>query len=189
MEFLIISSTKMKVKLSEDEVKRYSLSDIESERVETGMRKGLWQLIDIAKERHGFSCSGEKLLVQFYKSDLGGELFITKLLRQTGKSEKLLDGASNITLLFERRSIYKFTDADSLIRSLIACNDDIPDTARLYFSDEGCYYLIFTTRPDGATDVNLFSEYGEPVSEALMPSILEHSVLLGDSRELASFKG
>ena len=187
MEFLIISSTKMKVKLSYEEIKKYSLADIESERVDSDMRKGLWQLIDIAKERHGFSFGAEKLLVQFYKTDFGGELFITKLLKQTPKSEKLLEGASNVTLLREKQVIYRFYDADSVIRAIMSRGSEISCSFELYLSDDECYYLILTARGDSISDVICLSEYAEEVSDCLYASIIEHSRFLGSTAELSCF--
>lgn len=185
MEFLIISATKMKVKLSDEEIKKYSLADIEAERVDAGMRKGLWQLIDIAKEKHGFSFDGEKMLVQFYKTDFGGELFITKLVRQPQKSEKLLEGASNITLLREKKTVFRFSNADSVIRALLVRGFDVPHRCELYLSDDECYYLILTERSESASYVNCLSEYAEEVPECLLSSILEHSKFLGGADELS----
>ena len=177
----------MKVKLSDDEIKKYSLYEIESERVEIGMRKGLWQLMDIAKARHGFSLSGEKLLIQFYKTDLGGELFVTKLSRQSQRAEKLLDGASNITLLKEESLILRFADADSVIRALLVLGASEPYGAQLYFSDDECYYLVCTVRGGAFSDIGFLSEFGEQVPEEVFPAILEHSRLLAKNGELSQF--
>ena len=185
MEFLLISPTKMKVKLTFEEIKKYSLTDMEAERVDSGTRKGLWQLMDIAKEKHGFKLNGEKMLVQFYKTDFGGELFVTKLVKESARTEKMLEGATNITLLKENRSIYRFSDADSVIRALLRCARLLPATAELYYSDDRFYYLMLTVRRDSITDTDFLSEYGEQIPQALASSILEHSRLLGGTDELS----
>ena len=185
VEFHIISSTKMKLRLSDDEIKKYSLSAIESDSVDSGSRKGLWQLIDIAKEKHGFSFGGEKLLVQFYKTDTGGELFITKLLKQSEKSERILESAENITLLREKRKIYRFTDADAVICAIRSSMSELPHSTELYFSDDGCYYLVFIVRYGGAAQLVSLCEYGNEVDECCMASVTEHSTRLGGAVELS----
>lgn len=185
MEFLVVSSTKLKVRLSEEEIVKYSLADIDSEKVEKGMRRGLWQLIDIAKERCGFAFSGEKLLVQFYKTEGGGELFITKLVYRSQKTEKLLEGASNVTLLNEKYEIFRFLTADMVIRAFERLKKLRYEEISLYYSDDGCFYVTVTTREGDTSVSSPLLEYGEEIAGNMISAVIEHSKLIGTSDTLA----
>ena len=78
MELILISNTKLKIMLNEDDMKQYKIGS-EADCAESGTRKAIRSLLEHAKEQVGFNTDGEEIFVQLYTSKKGGcELFVTK---------------------------------------------------------------------------------------------------------------
>lgn len=76
----MISDSKLKIMLTSDDMKEYSLdcSTLDYENTET--RRAFWSILDEAKHRTGFDAASEKVFVQVYPSRAGGcEMYVTKL--------------------------------------------------------------------------------------------------------------
>ncbi len=87
MELIVISDNKLKIMLSGEDLKQYSLdcSMLNYENTET--RKAFWSILDEAKHRTGFDAASEKVFVQVYPSRSGGcEMYVTKLGMFSGKN-------------------------------------------------------------------------------------------------------
>ena len=80
MELIMISSSKLKIMLTSEDMKEYSLdcNTLNYENTET--RRAFWSILDEAKHRTGFDAASERVFVQVYPSKKGGcEMYVTKL--------------------------------------------------------------------------------------------------------------
>lgn len=80
MELIVISNSKLKIMLTSEDMREYSLdcNTLDYENTET--RRAFWSILDEAKQRTGFDAASEKVFVQVYPSKKGGcEMYVTKL--------------------------------------------------------------------------------------------------------------
>ena len=86
MELIMISDSKLKIMLTSEDMKEYSLdcNTLSYENTET--RRAFWSILDEAKHRTGFDAASERVFVQVYPSKKGGcEMYVTKLGIFSGK--------------------------------------------------------------------------------------------------------
>ena len=80
MEFLKISSGKVKIMLSAADMQKWKLSSDSKLTGDSILKSRVFKLLDHVKRHYDFEYEGDKLLIQFYPSrDGGAELFVTKL--------------------------------------------------------------------------------------------------------------
>ena len=78
MELILISNTKLKIMLDEDDMQEYKLND-DCDCTEPETRKAIRTLLDKARTEVGFNTDGAEIFVQLYASHKGGcEIFVTK---------------------------------------------------------------------------------------------------------------
>ena len=78
MELILISNTKLKIMLSENDMRYYKINE-EADCAEPETRRAIRSLLERAREQIGFNTEGSEIFVQLYTSRRGGcELFITK---------------------------------------------------------------------------------------------------------------
>ena len=80
MDLIYINDHKLKIMLTDNDMKRYSLdsSSIDCDDKET--RVILWDILSEAKESTGFDTDGGRIFIQLYPSREGGcEMYVTKL--------------------------------------------------------------------------------------------------------------
>ena len=88
MELIMISNSKLKIMLTSEDMKEYSLdcNTLSYENTET--RRAFWSILDEAKHRTGFDAASERVFVQVYPSKKGGcEMYVTKLGVFSGKKQ------------------------------------------------------------------------------------------------------
>lgn len=188
LEFLIINGNKLKISLSAEEIEKYTLSDDDKTSDEPGMRKSFWRILDIARDKCGFNASGEKVLIQFYKTSGGGEMFVTRLGKLTGTAEKTLAASPNVTMLSSQQVIYSFSEINNLIGAVKQLCPSSLEKCALYFCDNKLYYLVAEERVGRSklSELSVLSEYGESVSPTLIQYIIEHSVKISENGALAA---
>ncbi len=80
MELIVISDSKLKIMLSGEDMKQYSIDCETLDYENTETRRAFWSILDEAKQRTGFDAASEKVFVQVYPSKDGGcEMYVTKL--------------------------------------------------------------------------------------------------------------
>lgn len=170
--------------ITKDEAREYDIASDECDYADANVRRAFWRILDIARERCGFDTTGEKVLIQYYPSESGGEIFVTKLGHLASATERTLQKSQNVAMLSSRRLIYKFSELESLIGACKRTGREAADReAQLYFSDDGCYYLFLEERATvGApSDLSHFSEFATEIPTVLEPYIIEHSrCILGE---------
>lgn len=84
MELLLISSSKLKVTLSESDMQSYSLTCDTLDYDNTETRRAFWDIFDVAKHETGFDAASDRVFIQVYPSKSGGcEMYITKLINKS----------------------------------------------------------------------------------------------------------
>ena len=90
MELIVISPTRLKIMLTEPDMRRYALSADTAGCADGETRRSLRRLFDDARKETGFETEGARLLIQLYASRTGGcEIFVTKLGDQNAETEAL----------------------------------------------------------------------------------------------------
>ena len=113
MDFLVVSDSKLKIMMSREEMKKY---DIDNENIDYDnpkTRRSFWRILDAARTGCGFEASGDKVLIQFYPSKDGSEIFVTKLGVVSSGTEKTIAKSSKIAMLSSRVVIYRFSSFSS----------------------------------------------------------------------------
>ncbi len=185
MEYLIISENKLKIMLSAEEVASYGIESEIADYRDPEIRRSFWRILDRARDECGFKVTGEKLLIQYYPSRSGAEIFVTKLGKISSGMERSLCGSDSIAMLTSKNMIYRFDSIDSLhrlCREIVrSCEDAKGD---VYFSEDGCYYLFFEERSDyrALSPFSVISEFGEEIPQNISSYIKEHSepLAIGD---------
>ena len=145
MEFLLIGQSKIKIVLSESELRKYKL-DRECGDLESPVsRRAFWRVLEAAREAVGFDPAGDKVLIQFYPTKShGSEIFITKLGLLSESSAELVSRSDRVSMISKRESIYVFEGIEELIGAVKAIKrtvgDDIPD-CDVYLAPSGRYFL------------------------------------------------
>lgn len=178
MEFLVISENKMKIMLTAEEVKRYGIESDASDYSDPEVRRAFWRILDRSSEECGFKFAGNKLLIQYYPSNSGAEIFVTRLGRISLAAERTISGAESVAMLSSKRMIYRFERLEDLrwvCRELSCRGEDI--TSEAYLSEDGCYYLLFEERCEvgGLSPFSVVSEFAEEIPCNMEIYIKEHS--------------
>lgn len=80
MELILISSSKLKIMLSDADMEKYDLKAETVDYDNTATRRAFWSILDDAKNETGFDAASDRLFIQMYPSKDGGcEMFVTKL--------------------------------------------------------------------------------------------------------------
>ena len=183
MEFLVISENKMKIMLSYDEMKHYGIEGEKSDYKDPLIRKSFWQILDRAREECGFESRGEKILLQYYPSRTGGEIFVTKLGRLSLGLERSISATDSIAMLSSKNMIYRIENREDVRRLYkIIRENDSDAKGEIYLSDDGYYYLFFEERSDASilSPCSVAAEFGEEIPQMLRVYISEHSERIGD---------
>lgn len=186
MEFLIISENKMKIMLAPEEVMYYGIESERTDYRDPLVRKAFWKILDRARAECGFKVTGEKLLIQYYPSKHGAEIFVTKLGKISATVQRSISETDSVAMLSSRNMIYRFDSFDELFRLCREINKNSSDyTSDVYLSEDGCYYLFFEERSEVASlsPFSVASEFGEEIPQTMELYIKEHSVpiALGDA--------
>ena len=163
MEFLLIGESKLKVVLSDVEMREYNLDPCIDTGGGAGVRRAFWKILDKAKDKVGFDPAGDKVLIQFYPVSSGGcEIFVTKLGILPESSARLISKSNKIEVLSRNEGVYVFNSLDDLIALCRVIREKVGDNrlkSDVYFLG-GEYYLSIL-------------EYGKGGETTEFPCILE----------------
>ncbi len=190
MEFLRIGEAKIKIIMSDEELKRYGLTDVPD--CGPSCRRAIWQVLDIAKGEVGFDPAGDKILVQFYPlKGSGCELFITKLGILAPSSVKLVSKSDKVTMLSRKQSYYLFDSLDELrlvAREIMSRTDGTPPRSDVY--SEGDIYILSIEEYGRGGEISEYpciSEFGRLLSADVSLYVCEHFARLTDGDAIAGF--
>ena len=161
MELILISENKLKITLSECDMKQYDLdcNTIDYDNTET--RRAFWSILDEAKHRTGFDAASQRVFIQLYPSKEGGcEMYVTKLELKSSKE------SHHALLPLSRRFLaFSFERLDELIgvcRRLRAI--DFSGSSEAHRSNTGRYVLIIDEPEEnayiGLSEHSFIDEFG-----------------------------
>ncbi len=182
MEFLVISANKLKIMLDKSELENFGLDKEDIDYSDSEVRNSFWNILDIAEHKCGFNCKGEKILIQFYPSKSGGEIFITKLGLLSKSAERSLAESSRVAMLSSKVKIYKFDELSDIKAAFNVTKSALPENLRVYSGYNGEYYLIFEERCPKSLSV--MSEFARELPRELEFYIIERAELIENPHEL-----
>ena len=177
---MLVGEAKLKITLSEDEAKAYDLN-ITDQSIDTAKaRRGFWRIIERAREEVGFDTSGDKVLIQFYKTGKGGcEIFVTKLGLLSPSAAKLISKSERITLLDKGMSFYSFASESDLIAAAKALKNNpsgLVPRGDMYVSDDGEVFLGLEEIASGgySAEFPIILEFGYRLPDEAEIYVREH---------------
>ncbi len=187
MEFILISSTKLKIMLSKGDLEEFDLRTDTLDYANTETKRMFWDIIGRAKRAVGFSCDGMRVLVQLYTSHDGGcEMFVTKLGEAYDEYESF-DGQEPARLhcktLYKkdeghtRRGVFCFDTLECLITVCRRLFDiGYAEDSSAYISDDRRYFLFLdgldATGYMPLDEYSFICEYGSPANMTATAELL-----------------
>ncbi len=162
MEFLVVSDTKLKITVTEQECSRYGIDRCDSEFSGSEVKNIIRELLQLAKDECGFDADGEKILVQMYPlPDRSCELFITKIANLPWRERKAVDSSDRLKTYETAVGVYCFSGLDTLIQAVRAVYRQ-GACADLYSASNGDYYIqLAECLSGGLSEYEVFREYGK----------------------------
>ncbi len=169
MELILISASKLKIMLTDSDMKKYDLSAETVDYDTTATRRAFWSILDDAKDETGFNAASDRVLIQMYPSRDGGcEMFVTKIngsgtenkAPPVTESEKRRRGRERTQ---EKTVVYSF---DSLATLMAVCRrlfrTHWRGCSRAYREQMGRCYLFLSDKSmdDLALRYAFLGEYG-----------------------------
>jgi len=177
MDFLVVSDSKLKIMMSREDMKKYGIDGDNIDYDNPKTRRSFWKILDAARESCGFEASGDKVLIQFYPSKDGSEIFVTKLGLISAGAERTIAKSSKVAMLSTRRAVYKFSTLSSLTAAtrIIDCGE-CERPPRAFFDENGFYYIVAEERmgSDRFSEISAICEYGHEIPSSLASYIIEH---------------
>lgn len=181
MELILISSSKLKIMLTGEDMAKYALDAESADYDNTATRRAFWSILDDVKNQTGFNAAGDRVFIQLYPSKDGGcEMFVTKmgLLCSMNEEQKkglsIMNGKATKTLIEklgesdgrERIGAYVFDELSSLLAVCHhLCSRKWRGKSEAYRGHDGKCYLILSekTRDMSATldRLSFITEYGK----------------------------
>lgn len=167
MELILINENKLKITLSECDMKQYDLDCDTIDYDNTETRKAFWSILDEAKHRTGFDAASQKVFIQLYPSKEGGcEMYVTKL--SLNSLPESLEHKQSLALLPLSRRYLAFTfDSLDLVISVCRrlCAIDFSGKSECYLMD-GKRYLLIIDEPEenayiGLCEHTFIEEFGK----------------------------
>ena len=200
MELIIINENKLKITLSECDMKQYCLDCATIDYDNTETRRAFWSILDEVKHRTGFDAASQRVFVQLYPSKEGGcEMYVTKL-GEKHKCEETSDpvpDSHRLKPLPRRRVAYSFSSLSNLLAVCKRLSEiGFPEKSSAFRSciDDEKYFLLLEEPEENAylpvTELSFIFEYGK--SENLKNTLLllnEHAVPLCRSNAVETLSG
>ena len=179
MEFLVVSDSKLKIMMSKEDMIKYEIDGEDIDYDNPKVRRSFWRILDAAKESCGFNVAGDKILIQFYPSKDGSEVFVTKLGILSDGAEKAISKSSKVAMLTTKRAIYQFSSFKSLVTAAkIIKNEELERRPKAYFDESGAYYIIADERRGASgknSEITPISEFGKELPSTISGYVAEHS--------------
>ena len=176
VDFLVVSDSKLKIMISRDEMKKYGIDGDNIDYDDPKTRRSFWRILDVARERCGFSASGDKVLIQFYPGEDGSEIFVTKLGLVSRGAERTIARSNKVAMLEARIAVYRF---DQLEYAAMAARYILGEElrgSRAFVDERGLYYIITEERSiSRGGELRSISEFGTELPASLGGYIMEHA--------------
>ena len=206
MEFILINDNKIKVMLTEDDLREFEIETEELDYSNTDTKRMFWDVLSRAKKLTGFDTDGQRVLVQLYPSRHGGcEMFVTKIGTLCSADENCAIN-KRTPIISERITLDKGTDIshkpnknlaafsfESLNEAIAVCRRlsqlKYTEDSSAYIGDDNRYYLILTgIDVSGYTmdKYSFISEFGTIENiESTKNYLFEHSTPIGKRKAVS----
>jgi negative regulator of genetic competence, sporulation and motility len=178
MEIIRIGEHKLKLILSDEDLKKHKLTLEKLDYGNTETRRILWQILDEAKEKTGLDAAADKTLVQAYPGRKSGcEIYVTRLGARSGG-------------IRGRHSIYCFSNPDDLFTvSRELSHAGARYESALYKDERENFYLCIKEplvssiqKEDPVTPLSFIEEYGKKIKDnVFFAYIREHGECLRET--------
>ncbi len=181
MEIIRIGSDKLKLILTDGDLKKYSLKFEGLDYDNTETRRVLWQILDEAKKETGFDAAAERTLVQAYPGRRGGcEIYVTRLAERTRGNG--------------REEVYRFQEADALFKVADIAAARGEEYASALYREEEAYYLLVllprSAKESQLSSLSFIEEYAERLKgSGTLAYIREHGECLIEKGALEKLHG
>ncbi len=191
MELIRISTDKLKIVLSEADMKEHTLTCETMDYDNTETRRAFWSILDEAKHRTGFDAAAGRVLIQVYPLRHGGcEMYVTRLNAEA-------DGAGEVACTVDeapwddKLSVFRFSSLRELTEACfqLHCAAYDGDSAAYCAGEPGggrAYYLLL----HGGRNAACMCEYGSKRnSDLIQPYLAEYGSVLCEKNAVAAFSG
>ncbi|MBQ8358066.1 MAG: adaptor protein MecA [Clostridia bacterium] len=197
MEWIRISTNKLKIMLSAEDARRYALNCETADYADVVTREAFREILTDVRKETGFDATDDKVYIQMYPSKEGGcELFVTKmgllLTEEKDKNENHTSKLLNIEAKNEkshrtvrkRSASFLFPSFEHLVALCRRMTDTYRGESEIWRDEQGIWWLILTENGNPLTirdDYRFIREYGRMVSAEEARIILpEHGVRICD---------
>ncbi len=192
MEFLLIGDSKLKIVLTDSDMKKYNIDAARSDCTDPLCRRAVWSILDKAKEAVKFDPAGDKVLVQFYPvKDAGCEVFVTKLGILSASSAKIISNSDRVDILSRESLLYAFDGLEylTLAAKAIIKSGKLPSKSDAYLGEGDRYFLVVEEygKSGQVSEFPCLLEFGKSLPKDFTVYILEHASLLVRSTAIEYF--
>jgi len=160
MELILISSDKLKVIMSSDDLKSFNLTADDLDYTKVSTKHFFWSIIDKAHEQTGFNADKSKLYVQVFPSNDGGcEIFIKRSDNTEHEGENTPKSKTKVVAsqLKESFLVLGFKELCLLCSRMI--EDDLRLHTSLYYDHSGKYILIVEKNKEIPSYIQSYAKY------------------------------
>lgn len=153
MELILISENKLKITLSECDMRQYDLDCDTIDYDNTETRRAFWSILDEAKHKTGFDAASQRVFIQLYPSKEGGcEMYVTKLSLKALPPPEEASRSPHALLPLSRRTLAFSFDSLELMLSVCRrlCAIDFSGSSEAYRLDCGAYVLMIDEPEENA---------------------------------------
>lgn len=203
MELIRINENKLKIMLSEGDMKQYAIDCASLDYDNTETRRAFWSILDEAKHQTGFDAASQRVFVQLYPSKEGGcEMFVTKLGSpplpvEPSESPEPMEfaplGCHCLTPLRHTDILYAFPSLEVLLSVCRRLNTlGFSEPCSAWKRDDGQYLLLLSEREENLyiplSELTFLCEYGtKENAESALLLLEEHGTCLCRKNTVAAF--
>ena len=180
MEWIRISTNKLKIMLSAEDARRYALNCENADYADLMTREAFREILTDVRQETGFDATEDKVYIQMYPSKGGGcELFVTKLgLLLTEDDHEAPSGAKNQVNdaqkakkqpqpTRKRSTCACFSSLEHLLALCRRLSVSYTGESEIWLDEGGTWWLILTEEGDlkvGRGHLSFIQEYGQTVA-------------------------
>ena len=179
MKYIRVGLNKLKISLSEKEIKRYNIHPHDDSFDKQEMKEVIFGILKEAERECGYTLGREKAIIQIYPSDShGAEILITKLAGLAKEEQNTVCSSENVSTLESYDRVFRFNSREDLVLAAKAMSGKNVE-CDVFMSHDGAYYsVIHENSLGGVLSHILLCEFGEELDEIPYDVISERGVLL-----------
>lgn len=157
MEWIRISSNKLKIMLSAKDAERYELACESADLADAVTRTAFREILTDIKKETDFDATEDKVYIQMYPSKEGGcELFVTKIGLLFGEESAMNANSAQKTSkktksLQKRRAAFAFFDFDGLLAVCRRLSDSFSGESEVWRDERGKWWLLLSEMCESQT--------------------------------------